>query len=304
MGAYNKEKEAAVDIAKLVGGRQKDLFGKGMVTPYTGVRHGKVLPNAIGRKEARTTVSIADIISQEAALGYLGRYCSQDAVLSEEDTLSAKDFDRNAGQKKEWVVDPLDGSYSFTQNKPFFGVALGLRVDKKFVVSVIYAPMQEIMYVAAEGDGLCKFDKENPDGVPVQLADPPKSPFAGDRVQLSGNISRDVTTVLQEQCNGIDFHHADHFSSVHKTIQVLAGNSKAYLKYLGNIYGGGPEAFAILAAGGAFIDLDGKAPEWVERDEHGRQVPALTSYAILGPKNYSHELARLIHTTLDQFGHL
>ncbi len=300
MGKYDAEKTCAVDIAKLVGAAQKDLFGKGLVAPYS-VSHGIVFPDAIGKREARVTVSRADLSTQEAALQYLGKYCGQDAVLCEEETLSVPSFDRNAGKSRQWVIDPLDGSYAFTQNKPFFGFAIGLRIDKKFVVSAIYAPMQEILYLAAKDEGLFKYDKENPKGMPVQLADPTKSLSTGDMVQMSGNISRDVTTVLREQCNGIDFHHADYFSSVHKTIQVLEGNSKAYLKYLGNIYGGGPEAFAIQAAGGAFIGLDEKIPEWIEREEHGRQVPALTSYAVLGPKNYSHELARLIRSTLDKY---
>ena len=81
-----------------------------------------------------------------------------DAIIGEEEGESAGSTGRR------WILDPIDGTYSFVHGVPFYGVLLGVEVDGEPAVGVINLPaLNEIVY-AARGLG-CFWN-----GVPARVS--------------------------------------------------------------------------------------------------------------------------------------
>src|SRR5687767_3268203 len=52
-----------------------------------------------------------------------------------------------------WIVDPLDGTKEFTLGIPEFVVSIGLVVDGRAVLGVLYNPITEELFAGAVGEG-------------------------------------------------------------------------------------------------------------------------------------------------------
>jgi myo-inositol-1(or 4)-monophosphatase len=52
-----------------------------------------------------------------------------------------------------WVVDPLDGTTNYVHGFPFFCVSIGLEVNGKIEVGVVYAPLLKYTFTAVRGHG-------------------------------------------------------------------------------------------------------------------------------------------------------
>ena len=52
-----------------------------------------------------------------------------------------------------WIIDPIDGTSNFVHGFPFVAVSIGLWVDKKPAVGVVYNVMLDKMYAAFRGGG-------------------------------------------------------------------------------------------------------------------------------------------------------
>lgn len=59
--------------------------------------------------------------------------------------------DRNATYS--WVVDPLDGTKNFVHGYPFVAVSIGLIRESHPILGVIYDPLRDELFSAAEGAG-------------------------------------------------------------------------------------------------------------------------------------------------------
>ncbi|MFB6252931.1 MAG: inositol monophosphatase [Halobellus sp.] len=66
---------------------------------------------------------------------------------------------RNGKHRYEWVVDPLDGTNNFAAGLPSFAVAACVLEDKEPLVSAIYEPLPDSLYLARRGGG-ATFDGE------------------------------------------------------------------------------------------------------------------------------------------------
>ncbi|KAI8342121.1 inositol monophosphatase [Chlamydoabsidia padenii] len=52
-----------------------------------------------------------------------------------------------------WIVDPIDGTTNFVHGYPFVAVSIGLTINKVPVVGVVYNPLLNELYSAAQGLG-------------------------------------------------------------------------------------------------------------------------------------------------------
>ena len=71
-----------------------------------------------------------------------------DAILSEEQVTI---YDPRAA--RTWVVDPLDGTTNFARGLPTWGVSIALLQSGAPVLGVLYFPLLEELYSAAQGHG-------------------------------------------------------------------------------------------------------------------------------------------------------
>ncbi|XP_040570751.1 inositol monophosphatase 1 [Lepeophtheirus salmonis] len=66
--------------------------------------------------------------------------------------------------KPTWIVDPIDGTLNFVHCNHLTAVSIGLAINKKIVLGVIYAPMRQDMYTAISGKGAFK------NGIPIHVS--------------------------------------------------------------------------------------------------------------------------------------
>ncbi|WP_224269499.1 inositol monophosphatase family protein [Haloprofundus salinisoli] len=67
--------------------------------------------------------------------------------------LHAEETGRSGSGRYEWVVDPLDGTNNFAAGLPMFASAVAVVDDGVPVVSAIYEPLPESLYLARRGRG-------------------------------------------------------------------------------------------------------------------------------------------------------
>ncbi|MEK7334328.1 MAG: 3'(2'),5'-bisphosphate nucleotidase CysQ, partial [Candidatus Binatota bacterium] len=137
---FSEELETAVQAAKEAGAIIMALFGKDY---------------RIEEKSKGNPVTTADIeANRKIQEILLGRY-PEDGWLSEED----KDDLRRLGSSRVWVVDPIDGTKEFIAGVPQFAVSVGLVMDGRPVLGVVYNPAEEKLYRAVKGDGAALNDQ-------------------------------------------------------------------------------------------------------------------------------------------------
>lgn len=57
------------------------------------------------------------------------------------------------GPEPTFVVDPIDGTTNFVHGFPAACISLGLAVDRRPAVGVVYSPWQDLLYTAVKGRG-------------------------------------------------------------------------------------------------------------------------------------------------------
>ncbi|MCP5050251.1 MAG: inositol monophosphatase [bacterium] len=99
------------------------------------------------RKSPKEMVSIVDMKSQEAILEVLEDQFPGYGIITEEKSNTV-----DPG-RKNWIIDPLDGTHNFISGLPFSGVSIGLVEGDEFQLGVIFFPMEERLYYAVRGEG-------------------------------------------------------------------------------------------------------------------------------------------------------
>jgi myo-inositol-1(or 4)-monophosphatase len=123
--------------------------------------HFKDLKNlAINKKAPRDFVTAADIAVEAYLKEALGKHYPQFGFWGEESGHSANQVSR-------WVVDPIDGTHSFSKGQYFWAISIALEIDQDLVAGIVYAPALDDYYSAAKGQGAFK----NGEPISVSLED-------------------------------------------------------------------------------------------------------------------------------------
>ncbi len=99
-------------------------------------------------------VTKADIEADKFIQSELKKNFPKDLILSEENTNIPENYNGRV-----WMVDPLDGTRSFINGYDSFSVMIGLCVDGKPILGVVYAPARKELYFAQAGKG-AYFEKD------------------------------------------------------------------------------------------------------------------------------------------------
>lgn len=92
-------------------------------------------------------VTAADKAAESLLITRIREYYPQHAILSEESG------DNGIDSRVRWVIDPLDGTTNFSEGLPIFAVSIGVEIDGKPSIGVVYAPYIKEMFYAATGMG-------------------------------------------------------------------------------------------------------------------------------------------------------
>jgi histidinol phosphatase-like enzyme (inositol monophosphatase family) len=98
-------------------------------------------------KADQTPVTIADREAEQRMRTMIETRFPDHAILGEEYG------ETNAGAGHRWILDPIDGTKSFVQGVPFYGVLVSLERDGEPVLGVCYLPALDEMIAAAMGQG-------------------------------------------------------------------------------------------------------------------------------------------------------
>ncbi len=100
-------------------------------------------------KEGGSPVTEADHAANRVILDRLETAFPDDAVLSEE----ARDSTSRLSRSRVWIVDPLDGTKEFLACNGEFAIMIGLAVDARAVLGVVFLPATDTLFAAEEGQG-------------------------------------------------------------------------------------------------------------------------------------------------------
>ena len=194
----------------------------------------------VGHKERDEVVTPADRESDRLIRHGLGAEFPADAIFSEE---TADTPDRLASPRV-WIVDPLDGTSNFIARGDEFSVSIGLALDGKPVLGVIYNPTRDELYAGVVGLGMTL------NGVAARASS------AGDIASARLSVSRKE---MKELSGLLPWGQLVPITSMaYKLARVAAGMEDGVLsKKRRKEWGSCAGAALVLAAGGRVSLLDG-----------------------------------------------
>ncbi|MGR9045283.1 MAG: inositol monophosphatase family protein [Gammaproteobacteria bacterium] len=71
---------------------------------------------------------------------------------------------QSANQSSRWIVDPIDGTHSFTKGQYFWSISVALEIDQEIVAGAVYVPTVDDYYSAVKGHGAFK------NGEPIRVS--------------------------------------------------------------------------------------------------------------------------------------
>jgi 3'(2'), 5'-bisphosphate nucleotidase len=104
---------------------------------------------AVRWKGKGNPVTDADQEASRFIVESLHRRFPLDGILSEEEV----DDPARLKKSRVWIVDPMDGTSEFVAGRTEFTVMIGLAVDGKPIMGVVYLPVEKKRYSAESGCG-------------------------------------------------------------------------------------------------------------------------------------------------------
>ena len=96
-------------------------------------------------KADNTPVTNADVLANRIIKEGLQKNFPLDGIVSEElETVEGA---------RCWYIDPIDGTRGFIEHNDQFAVHIGLAVEEKAVLGIVYKPIAREMYYAVKGGG-------------------------------------------------------------------------------------------------------------------------------------------------------
>ena len=108
---------------------------------------------ATERKSDNSFVTTADREAERFLRRQIEQTFPDDAILGEEEG------EKSGGSGKRWIIDPIDGTYSFVHGVPLYAVLIGLEVSAESLLGVVNLPALNETVYAAQGLG-CFYNDE------------------------------------------------------------------------------------------------------------------------------------------------
>lgn len=198
-------------------------------------------------------VTAADIAAHTIILQGLQTLTPEIPVLSEEDPQS---WEIRQSWDRYWLVDPLDGTKEFLKRNGEFTVNIALIEKGKAVLGVVYAPVLNVMYSAAEGKA---WKEENGVRNPIHVRDA-RPPL----VVISRSHGDDE---LKEYLHQLGEHQTTSIGSSLKFCLVAEGQAQLYPRFGPTNIWDTAAGHAVAAAAGAHVhDWQGKPLDYTPRE--------------------------------------
>lgn len=184
-------------------------------------------------KADRSPVTAADRAAEQLLRERIGRAFPDDAILGEE-------FGEQPGRSPaRWILDPIDGTFSFIHGVPLYSVLIGYEFAGRMLVGVIHLPALHETVYAARGLG-CWWN--------------------GRRARVSQASELSQATLLTGGGKLFDTHGR---TAAFERLRRACGNHRSWCDGY---------AYALVATGRAEVALDPKMEIW----DAAALVPVLT----------------------------
>jgi histidinol-phosphatase len=98
-------------------------------------------------KSDGSPVSVADTSAEEAAREWIELHFPEDGIVGEEFPTVRE------GAARRWIIDPIDGTYTFLQSVPLWGTLIAVAEGENVIAGAAYFPALDETIVAARGEG-------------------------------------------------------------------------------------------------------------------------------------------------------
>jgi histidinol-phosphatase len=92
-------------------------------------------------------VTQADLEAEALLRRRINEAFPADGIVGEEEG------EQSGASGRRWILDPIDGTYSFVHGVPFYGVLIGLEIDDEPTLGVVHLPALGETVYAAQGTG-------------------------------------------------------------------------------------------------------------------------------------------------------
>jgi myo-inositol-1(or 4)-monophosphatase len=121
--------------------------------------HFRDLKNlTIDKKSPRDFVTAADLAVEAFLQTQLCEHYPQFGFWGEESGQSEN-------QTNRWIVDPIDGTHSFSRGQYYWSISVALEIDGEIIFGAVFAPTLDDYYCAAKGQGAWR------NGKPIRVSD-------------------------------------------------------------------------------------------------------------------------------------
>ncbi|XP_060076388.1 inositol monophosphatase 1-like [Ylistrum balloti] len=161
-----------------------------------------------------------------------------------------------------WIIDPIDGTSNFVHSIPYNCVCIGLGINRKIVLGVVFLPVTDQMYTAVKGQGAFCNDK--------RLSVSNTSDLKNAVVYTEAGNSRQPDTVLTKIENMKNIVFASHgircFGSAAVNMCMVAqGSGDAYIEYGIHVWDIAAAGIIVEEAGGVLMDPTGSEVDYLSR---------------------------------------
>lgn len=102
---------------------------------------------AVERKADNSFVTIADREAERHIRARIEKAFPDDGILGEEEG------EKDSRSGRRWIIDPIDGTYSFVHGVPLYAILLALEIDNEATIGVVNLPELNEIVFAAKGLG-------------------------------------------------------------------------------------------------------------------------------------------------------
>jgi histidinol phosphatase-like enzyme (inositol monophosphatase family) len=197
------------------------------------------------RKADGSFVTAADREAERFLRAEIERTFPDDGIIGEEEG------ERTGTSGRRWILDPIDGTYSFVHGVPFYGVLVGLEIGDEPAVGVVNVPALGELVRAARGQG-CYWNGE--------LARVSETADAGQSLLLStdfGLCARYGFSAATEELQR-RFGARRTWGDCYGHVLVATGRAECMLDPVMNVWDCAALLPILEEAGGTFTDWSGR----------------------------------------------
>ena len=196
------------------------------------------------RKADNSFVTIADREAEAHLRARIAKAFPDDSILGEEEGEHA------GASRRRWILDPVDGTYSFVHGVPLYGVLIGLEIEDEPVLGVVNLPALNELVCAAKGLGC--FWNDDPARVSTTSSLDQALLLSTDFGTCERYGFGPATAELQRQV-----HSRRTWGDAYGHVLVATGRADIMLDPIMNVWDCAPLLSILEEAGGTFTDWKG-----------------------------------------------